>query len=267
MKIIAIQHDIAWEDKTANLAAAERTLDAACDRGADWVCLPEMFATGFSMNAGAIREPAEGPTWQWLAKQAAARSIFLLGAFVERAHEPTPQPRGRNVAVLFDRGGNEILRYTKRHPFTPQDEHVHYESGTDVRVVEAAGFRVAIQICYDLRFPEDFRRATLEQGADLFLVPASWPAARGHHWDLLLRARALENLAYVVAVNRVGEGDGLAFDGRSQVVSPLGDVLAHGGHEAGLVEADIDPEEVAKIRRETPYLRDAARQGEPLRRN
>jgi len=252
MKIALVQHDITWEDKPANHVHVGGMIQRAVERGADLVCLPEMFATGFSMNAPAIREDDAGPTHRWLSHTARDRGIHLLAGVVE-----TGTPRARNRALLYGPDGAVLERWTKLHPFTPLREHEHYEPGEGVPVCDLLGFRLAVPICYDLRFPECFRHAAVERGADLFVVPASWPATRASHWDLLARARALENLAYVAAVNRVGHGDGLDFDGRSQVVSPTGEVLARRASEEEVLVCEIDPSVPAGVREELPFLRDA----------
>lgn len=254
MKLALIQHDIVWEDKAANYARVADLLDQATDAGADTVALPEMFATGFSMDADAIGESAGGPTEQWLVTEATRRKIHVIGTFVETS---TTTRRGRNTAIAIAPDGTILARYAKIHPFSMLDEDTHYEPGSTIPVFDLCGFRAAILICYDLRFPESFRTTTLDHHADLFIVPASWPDTRAEHWDLLLRARALENLAYTAGINRVGEGDGLSFDGRSQIISPLGEVLAREASTEAIVMADIDPEHVRETRARFPFLQDA----------
>ena len=254
MKIALIQLDIAWEDKAANYARAAVFIARARDEGAELVCLPELFATGFSMRSNELSEPSGGPTDEWIREQAATNGVPVLGTLIETSACGT---LGRNTAVLYDPAGRELLRYAKIHPFSLLEENRHYEAGDHVPVIDFGGFRLAVAICYDLRFPETFRHATIVDRADLFLVPASWPTTRAAHWDLLLRARALENLAYVAGINRTGEGGGLVFDGRSQVVDPLGEVRARTVDEETIVMADVDPDRVAQVRSELAFLADA----------
>jgi len=253
MKIALLQNDPAWEDKEASFRGVEHLLDEAAASGPDLVCLPEMFATGFSMDARKIREGDGGPTLGFLRAAARSRGIHLLGTLVEAGRGE----RGRNAAVLVTPDGEIAARYAKIHPFSFLGEDRQYEAGDRVIVTDLLGFRAAILICYDLRFPETFRRATLDDGADLFLVPANWPVDRASHWDLLLRARAVENLAFVAGINRSGAGGGLVFDGRSQVVDPTGEVLARREGPAGVVLAEIDPGRVQEVRRRFPFLQDA----------
>jgi predicted amidohydrolase len=263
MKIALVQLDIAWEDKDANFARVGRRIARATEDGAELVCLPEMFATGFSMNVAAIAERDGGLTDQWLAQQAREHSIHLLGTRVEWADDtggsgPSPSgERGRNTAVVYGPDGSRLARYVKNHTISLLDESDHYERGTSVDVFELGGVRTAVLICFDLRFPEAFRRAALVEGAELFLVPANWPTGRAAHWDLLLRARALENLAWVAGINRVGSGGGLEFDGRSQIVSPLGEVVAREADREAIVIAEIDPEASRRARAELGFLDDA----------
>jgi predicted amidohydrolase len=256
VRICLLQNDPVWEDPEASHRGIERLLDAAMAEGPpDLVALPEMCATGFSMNARAIREPEDGPTHRFLRDLARTRSIHLLGTVVE---ESRTDPRlGRNTALLYAPDGDIVARYTKIHPFSFLDEDRHYEKGDRIVTVDVAGFRAAIFICYDLRFPESFRRATLEQGANLFLVPANWPTDRAEHWDLLLRSRAVENLAYVAGINRTGSGGGLRFDGRSQVIDPTGKVLARRTEGAGAVFAEIEVDRLRETRERFPFLDDA----------
>src|SRR5581483_11109551 len=196
MKIIGCQFDIAWEDKPANFARVRSLLETRRPLAGELVLLPEMFATGFSMNVAQIAEPEGGPTETFLRETARELQIDLLGGFVRRE-----QGRGSNQAVCYDPQGRELARYRKLHPFTFGGESDHYAPGTQIVTFDWHGVRVSPFICYDLRFPEVFR-AAMAQGAELLAVIANWPEAREAHWITLLRARAIENQAYVAGVNR-----------------------------------------------------------------
>jgi predicted amidohydrolase len=156
----------------------------------------------------------------------------------------------RNMAVAVGADGSVLARYAKLHPFSPAGEDRHYRRGDDLPVFDLLGMRAAMFVCYDLRFPEAFREAAL-RGAELFLVPANWPSRRVEHWRTLLRARAIENQAYVIGVNRVGKDPNEAYESSSMAVAPTGEVLLEG---AGVVT--IDPKLVRRARADFPVLRD-----------
>ncbi|MBC7805799.1 MAG: carbon-nitrogen family hydrolase [Akkermansiaceae bacterium] len=249
----ACQMDIVWEDKPANFARVAARLTGVDPVPGSLVVLPEMFATGFSMNARAVAEDIQtGVTAGFLSGLARQYGCYVLGGVVTRTGDDRP----RNEAVVFDPSGALAGRYAKMYPFTPGGEGAHYAAGDAPVVWEIGGLRVAPLICYDLRFPEVFREAT-NRGAETFVVIASWPVARAHHWDTLLRARAIENQAYVVGVNRVGTDPvPLTYPGRSIIVDPSGAVLAEASYQETVLSATLDPRFVASYRRELPFLAD-----------
>lgn len=249
MKVAAIQHDIVWEDRDATLARVEPMVAAAADDGARLLVLPEMFAVGFSMQPERVAEPPDGPTVTWLLDQAARRDVWLCGTVPEQG----PSGRPRNVAVLAGPDGT-VHRYAKIHPFTYSGEHEHYDAGTELVTVDVEGLRVSLFVCYDLRFADEFWG--LAPSTDLYLVPANWPASRGHHWRSLLVARAIENQAYVVGCNRVGTGGKLDYAGDSCVLDPLAETLASATGTEAIVAADVDPAVVAETRARFPFLAD-----------
>lgn len=219
--VAGVETDIAWEDPATNLDRADGAAAAAKAAGASLLVLPEMFATGFSMAAERIA-PWGGEIRLGLAEIARRNGLWVLGGYAE----PGPG-RPRNAASLIDPRGDEALRYHKIHPFTFGGEDAHYDGGDALPTADVDGVRVTPLICYDLRFPEPFRAAA--DRTDLFVVIASWPAARAAHWSALLAARAIENQAYVLGVNRVGEGGGLAYGGGSVLHDPWGAVVASAG--------------------------------------
>lgn len=251
LRVAVVQHDIAWEDREANLAALREPVRAAAGEGARLVALTEMFAVGFSMATDRTAEAPDGPTTAWLREQAAATGAWVCGSVPVRAGD---DPRPCNRFTLAGPGG-ELHTYDKRHPFSFAGEDRHFAAGDEVVTVEVEGVRLTPAVCYDLRFADQFwERAT---ATDLYVVVANWPAARAHHWRSLLVARAIENQAYVVGTNRVGaDGGGLDHAGGSLVVDPLGEVLADAGSTAGVVAADVDPAVVADVRARFPFLQD-----------
>jgi predicted amidohydrolase len=251
MQVVCCQLNIVWENKPTNYATVRSMLATADPAAGALVVLPEMFSTGFSMNVAGIAEGVPSETVGFLSDTARAFGVWLIGGVVTVGADG----RGRNEAVVVDPSGDEVARYQKIHPFTFGEEGEHYSGGDAVTTFDWHGVTVAPFICYDLRFPEAFRVA-VKRGAQLFPVIANWPAAREAHWIALLRARAIENQAYVVGVNRCGEDPVLAYSGRSLIVDPQGEIVADVGNAAGILKAEIDPEVVTAWRARFPALRD-----------
>ena len=251
MKAYCVQLDIVWENKPANHARTRALLTATAPERGSLVLLPELFSTGFSMNVPAIQEGDAKESEHFLAATAREFGVFLLGGVVETG----AKGRGRNQCVIFSPDGKEVARYTKIQPFTLGGEMEHYETGTEPVLFEWSGFKVSPFICYDLRFPEHFRAAT-KRGAQLITVIANWPVARIQHWVTLLQARAVENQAYVVGVNRSGTDPSLTYNGRSLIVSPKGDILADAGNGESVVSADLKLDELLAYRKDLPFLAD-----------
>ncbi|MGY1822575.1 nitrilase-related carbon-nitrogen hydrolase [Geodermatophilus sp. SYSU D00079] len=258
MRIAAVQHDIVWEDRAANFARLAPQVARAVGAGAEFVLLSETFSTGFTMTPG-IGEPEGGPSSQWLAEQAARHGVWVAGSCPEVAPDPGGAGGGTaelpyNSLVLAGPDGT-VHRYRKLHPFTHGGEHERFRAGEKPLTVEIGGLRITPFICYDLRFADVFWAAALD--TDVYLVTANWPARRRHHWQTLLRARAIENQAYVVGCNRVGvAGDGTEHAGDSVVVSPMGELLATAAGVETVVLADVDPAEVAATRDQLRFLPD-----------
>lgn len=250
LTIAAVQMDLAWEDRAENHRRARRWAEQAAGAGARLVVLPEMFATGFSMQPAVTAEPADGPTPSFLRELAASLDVAVIGGYV-RATAPG---RAVNAALAVDRDGSTLAEYHKTHLVGILGEHEAHDAGAAPRPFELAGVGMACFVCYDLRFPELFRLVA-DQSA-LVLVIASWPQVRQAHWDALLPARAIENQLFVVGVNRVGSGGGLDFTGGSTIIDPLGRCLAHGGANEGLVTTTVDLDQVAEVRRQLPFLPD-----------
>lgn len=253
MRVACCQFDIAWEDKAANYGRVDVLVRAAGLEAGTLLLLPEMFATGFSMNADRIVEAVDGPTATFVGSLARQHGIYVLAGVVLRPEHGSPRPR--NEALLFGPDGRLACRYAKIHRFTFAGEDGHYGAGERPVACDVAGWRVQPAVCYDLRFPELFRgRET--RGAELICVIANWPAARESHWLALLRARAIENQAYVAAVNRCGRDPNVAYSGRSQIIDPRGEVLADGDGEERVIRAEVDLDALQDYRRKFPALSD-----------
>jgi len=250
--LYAVQLDIAWEDKAANFRKVEALLESASPTPGALVVLPEMFACGFSMNLAVTRQDAQREDEAFLAALARQHGVFVAGGVVS----PGAAEMGRNEAVVFSPDGNLAARYTKIHPFSLGGEAQGHEAGSQIVTFHWGGFVVAPFVCYDLRFPEIFRAAA-RQGADLFVVMALWPVKRQQHWLTLLQARAIENQAYVVGVNRVGRDPEFLYAGRSVVVDPQGVIIADAAEREHIISAVLEPEVVSAWRRDFPALRDA----------
>jgi predicted amidohydrolase len=255
MRVALLQLDLAWEDWKANHAGAARLLKRAAEDGASLALLPEMFATGFSLDGAKIAQPLGGPSEQWLRGMARGLGLHLIAGLAETCDASgAPSKLPCNNALWVTPEG-EVSRYTKLHPFSFAGEDEHFAAGGGVVTWTIEGVRVTPLVCYDLRFPEPFRLAA--DGTDLFAVVANWPERRRAHWQLLLKARAVENLCYVAGVNRVGEDDnGNRHMGDSSVTSPWGETLVSAAETETLLIADVDPAVVAGARAKFPVLKD-----------
>ena len=250
MNLVGVQLDMAWEDKPTNFAKVRQMLSTNPPAKGDLVVLPEMFATGFSTNVELTAEEPGAETETFLAQTAKELGIYLVGGFVART-EDGPQ----NVSVTYSPEGMEIARYAKIQPFTAGGESDCHHPGDRLVSYEWNSFTVTPFICYDLRFPEIFRPAA-KRGTQLFTVIASWPVMRIEHWVKLLQARAIENQAYVVGVNRTGADPKYSHTGRSLIVDPQGNILADAGEGEGIITATPDKAALEAYREKLPFLDD-----------
>ena len=253
MRVAAVQHDVAWEDRDATLARVEPQLRAAAGAGARLVVLTEMFPTGFSMEPERVAEAEGGPSTDFLRTRAGELGVWLAGSVPIR-------PDGAVLPVnrlLLAGPGGELEHYDKLHPFTYSGEQEHYAAGTRRVTVDVEGVRVTPFVCYDLRFADEFWAEA--PGTDCYVVVANWPAARRAHWQALLVARAIENQAYVVGVNRVGRDPSHAYNGRSLIIDPQGEILADAGENEGCIRWQLDLGSLRKYREGLPFLADMAK--------
>lgn len=255
LRVAAVQHDIVWNHPEANFERLAPRIAGAAASGAGLIVLTETFPTGFGFDDPQLRvEPEGGPSSQFLADRAREHGVWVGGSCAEvRADAPGDDRRPSNCFVLAGPDGTQH-RYRKIHPFSYAGEERFVRAGTDLVTVDVEGFRVSMFVCYDLRFADEFWRLALD--TDLYLVPANWPAARREHWMALLRARAIENQAYVVGVNRVGEGGGLSYSGDSRIVDPQGELLATASRTESVLLADLSTEHVVDTRERFRFLPD-----------
>lgn len=270
MRLALAQLSVSAGDVEANREAAVDAVARGAEAGADLVVLPEQFAVGFFAfdRYADSAEPVGGPTHRALADAARDHGVAVLaGTLVEdlaataaTTDWPVPAEEGlANTAAFVDHAGEVRAVYRKHHLFGyDSDEARRLTPGETLATVDYGGFTVGMTTCYDLRFPELYRDL-LDRGADLLLVPSAWPYPRVEHWRTLARARALENLSYLAAVNGVGEQGDAELLGRSALYDPWGTTVAGTGDDPDLVVADADPARVTEVREEFPALDDRRR--------
>ena len=255
MDVYCFQTDTVWENSAASCDRISTLLSREGILEGSLLIFPELSTCGFSMDAEKIGEPFDGMSAQFFSELAKYHQSFVIAGLAGLAGIDSESGRGVNEAVCFDAEGSEMVRYRKVHPFTPSGEAEVYLAGGAPVVVEMNGWKVAPFICYDLRFPELFRLA-VKEGAEIFPVIANWPTARVEHWTTLLKARAIENQAYVFGVNRSGEDPNFKYPGASLMVDPKGEVLAEAGMEEVCISGKVDRETIDEWRSAFPALND-----------
>ena len=254
MKVAAVQHDIVWNDRHANFDRLAPRISDAAACGAELVILTETFSTGFVVDEADIGEPEGGPSAQFLAAQAAEHEVWVGGTCPEIPNDAEPDDRRPFNSFVFAGPDGTTHRYRKIHSFTYGGEPKHFRAGDELTTFTIAGARVTPLVCYDLRFADEFWQRAAD--TDVYIVTANWPAPRRMHWQSLLQARAIENLAYVVGCNRVGSGGGLDYAGDSRVIDPLGELLTTAAGDETTLLATIDPDRVADVRARFGFLDD-----------
>lgn len=254
MKIELVQREIVWEDPARNFAELEAMFEASPPEPGTLLVLAEMFAVGFTLNVKGAGESEGGPTAEFLRQLATRYKIAVTGSFPLQVKG---QEKGLNRLLAFGPKGEQLACYDKIHPFSYGKEADHYVGGQSLTVFEFGGWRICPTICYDLRFPEIYRRATLEGRAELFLVVANWPSARREHWNTLLRARAIENQCFLAAVNRVGSDPNTKYSGDSVVLDCKGTTLSDLGDRSERVGVELSRSELEDWRAKFPALADA----------
>lgn len=248
MKIALIQMSLTWCDTAANLRRAEELIANA--PGADIYVLPEMFTTGFCMEPKYIAEPMEGPSLAWMQSMAAKKNAAIVGSVA--ALSPDGGYRNR---MYFVEPNGKVTYYDKRHLFSYSGEDKHYESGKEKVIVEFRGVRFFLQVCYDLRFPVFGRNC---DDYDIALYVANWPDKRRMAWDILLRARAIENQAVVIGVNRVGNDPICNYDGGTVAIDFFGFVAAQcEDNKEQAVTYEVKMDDLRQYRSKFPSLNDS----------
>ncbi len=247
LTVVIVQANLIWEDASANRYLLQQHLRSV-DVPVDLIVLPEMWSTGFTMQAEALAEPMEGPSMGWMHTIAQERDCAVTGSLIIQE-----QGRYLNRIICMHPDGTYDT-YDKRHLFSMAGEDKHYSCGTERLVWQWKGWRILPQICYDLRFPVFSRNLG---DYDIYLNVANWPDKRSHAWRTLLQARAIENQAYAIGVNRVGEdGNGFYYRGDSAIVDPLGEVLTQISHKEGVSIVPLSLDKLQEIRNTLPFLND-----------
>jgi omega-amidase len=247
MKIALIQSDLYWEDIAENRNNFESKINQI-DSNVDLIVLPEMFSTGFTMNAVEVAETMEGETILWMKSLAKQKNCAITGSLIIKENN---QYYNR---MLFVFPSGEIQYYDKRHLFSLAGEDQTYTSGTEKVIVDYLGWKICLQICYDLRFPVFARNI---ENYDLLIYVANWPKVRTNAWDILLKARAVENLSYVVGVNRLGiDANNYEHIGHSQVVDFLGNYILEPQETQNVFVVELDKNIMLETRKKLDFLSD-----------
>jgi predicted amidohydrolase len=248
LTVAIVQADLQWQDAVANreifATAIERLQEPA-----DLIVLPEMFTTGFSMDAPQLAETMDGESVSWMRDMATSSDASVCGSLIIAENQEY-----YNRFICASPGG-DLQCYDKRHLFRLANEQDHYAPGTELLTFECKGWRICPMVCYDLRFPVWSRN---RDAYELLLYVANWPQRRHHAWATLLRARAIENLSYVAGVNRSGtDGNDIPYDGGSSIIDYLGEDLANLGNREGTASVTLDREKLAAFRERFAFHKDA----------
>nr|WP_315221253.1 amidohydrolase [uncultured Flavobacterium sp.] len=247
MKIALIQSDLYWEDIAKNRSHFNEQINSIQQK-VDLIVLPEMFSTGFTMNASEVAETMQGETILWMQSVAKEKNVAITGSLIV-----TEKAQYYN-RMLFVFPSGEIQYYNKRHLFSLAGEDKFYTKGTQKTIIDYLGWKICLQICYDLRFPV-FARNT--ENYNLLLYVANWPKVRTNAWDALLKARAIENMTYVLGVNRIGvDANNYEYIGHSQAIDFLGHFLLEPQEQEGVFIVELDKKTMLETRQKLDFLSD-----------
>ncbi|MBD3109767.1 carbon-nitrogen family hydrolase [Bacillus sp. AGMB 02131] len=252
MKIAVVQMDVAFADPEKNFLRAQNWIEEAAENAVDTIVLPEMWNAGYALEElDRLADENGERTKAFLSEQAKKCNVNIVGGSV------AVKKNGQyfNTQYVTNRNGDIVAEYDKAHLFKLMDEHLYMNAGEKANVFNIEGVTCGGVICYDLRFPE-WIRAHVLKGAQIMFIPAQWPSKRIDHWQLLLQARAIENQCYIVAVNRVGKDPNNEFNGHSMVIAPWGDLLLSGETSEGILYAELDLQEVKRVRDTIPVFND-----------
>jgi predicted amidohydrolase len=249
LKITLIQTELVWEDIESNLAGFDAKIDAIKD-DTHLIVLPEMFTTGFSMNAADLAQDMNGSSIAWVQEKSRQKNVDIVGSVIVKADNKFFN------RLLWAKPDGKIFTYDKRHLFRMAGEEKVYSAGHENITVDLLGWKIRPFICYDLRFPVWTRNIANQYDAAIFI--ANWPERRSWHWKLLLQARAIENQCYVIGVNRVGtDGNDHPYSGDSSIFDPWGNILFQKRNQACTHTAELSYDELQKSRESFPVWMDA----------
>ena len=247
MNVALIQTDIIWENPSENRRILEEKINALTE-SVDLIILPEMFTSGFTMQPSNVAETMNGTTIPWLKEIAKVKNCAITGSLV------IIENGNFYNRMLFVFPDGEMQHYDKKHLFTLAGEDKIYTSGKEKVIVTYNDWKICLQVCYDLRFPV-FSRNT--ENYDLLIYVASWPKVRTNAWDILLKARAVENLSYTIGVNRIGtDNNNLEYIGHSQIIDELGNFIIAPTENEGVFIANLDKNKILKTRNKLNFLND-----------
>ncbi len=256
LRITLIQSNLQWENIESNLSGFSQKIESIND-ATDIIILPEMFSTGFSMNAPALAEKMDGKAVNWMKQTAAANNCVVTGSLI--IAEPVGRSKAKMVyynRLVWMQPNGEYLYYDKRHLFSLSKEETVFTPGTQRLVTEWKGWKICPLVCYDLRFPVWSRNTP--DGYDLLIYVANWPEKRVYAWKQLLVARAIENQSFVAGVNRVGnDSNDFYYSGDSMVLDAMGNVLYHKNEGEDVFTVELNYESLQKTRATLPFLADA----------
>lgn len=247
MKIVLIQSSLVWENPKFNRNHFDDKINSITEK-VDLIVLPEMFSTAFTMNPTQVAETMQGETVSWLQSMAKAKDTAITGSLIIKENSNFYN------RLLFVFPSGEIQIYDKRHLFTLAGEDKVYTAGTQKLIVEYKGWKICPLVCYDLRFPVFARNV---EYYDLLIYVANWPKLRINAWDIILKARAVENICYTIGVNRLGiDNNNFQYNGHSQVIDFLGNSILEPQENEGVFIIELDKEEQLKTRNKLGFLND-----------
>ncbi|HEY8916384.1 MAG TPA: amidohydrolase [Chitinophaga sp.] len=255
LKVTLIQSQLHWENIAENLRMFDEKINSIPER-TEVIVLPEMFSTGFSMQSARLAETMDGSAVQWMKKKAAEKNVIITGSLIIKDGD-------RYVNRLVWMQPNGVYgTYDKRHLFGYAGEHEHYLPGDKRLIAQVKGWKINLSVCYDLRFPVWARNAIVaETGApayDVLINVANWPERRNTPWKTLLQARAIENQAYVIGLNRVGnDGNNIYHSGDSSIIDPMGEIIYQKAHDEDIFTYTLERARLEEVRKNLPFLKDA----------
>jgi omega-amidase len=249
LKITFIQCELVWEDIESNLTQFDNMINSI-DQNSHLIILPEMFSTGFSMNAAALAQDMDGSAVQWIQKKSKDIKADIVGSIIINVDGKFYN------RLVWAKPNGDLLTYDKKHLFRMAGEEKIYSAGSNNITVELNGWKIRPFICYDLRFPVWTRN--IKNQYDMAVFIANWPERRAEHWKVLLQARAIENQCYVIGVNRVGtDGNGLTYSGDSSIIDPWGSIVFKKSNQTCIQTSELSYDVLKASRKDFPVWMDA----------